>query len=64
MSNLVSTHDIKERINDFEKKITNSMLVIDGTTLSTVLSLPWLEERFFDVAKGAPSVCICRCSPT
>jgi phospholipid-translocating ATPase len=29
-----------------------------------VLSSPSLEERFFGIAKEAPSVCICRCSPT
>ena len=40
------------------------MLIIDGNTLSFILAIPSLEERFFAVAKDAPSVCICRCSPT
>jgi phospholipid-translocating ATPase len=40
------------------------MLIIDGSSLATVLSDTATEERFFDIAKNAPSVCICRCSPT
>ena len=64
MKDLTSALEIKQRIADFEKKITNCMLIIDGVTLSVILSLASLEERFFEVAKSAPSVCICRCSPT
>lgn len=40
------------------------MLIIDGNSLATVLSDLATELRFFDIAKNAPSVCICRCSPT
>lgn len=64
MKDLNSTIDIMQKLNEFEKKITSSLLIIDGTTLSVVLASPSLEERFFNVAKDAPSVCICRCSPT
>lgn len=51
-------------LSDLERKINDSMLIIDGNTLSVILSRPSVEERFFEVAKNAPSVCICRCSPT
>lgn len=40
------------------------MLIIDGQSLSIVLNNPKIEETFFQIAKDAPSVCICRCSPT
>lgn len=40
------------------------MLIIDGQSLSMVLSSQSLEQKFFSVSKDAPSVCICRCSPT
>jgi hypothetical protein len=64
MKDLNNANDIMQKLNDFEKKIANCMLIIDGNTLSAVLSSPSLEERFFGIAKEAPSVCICRCSPT
>jgi magnesium-transporting ATPase (P-type) len=51
-------------LNDLERKIDDSMVIIDGNTLAAVLSKHSIEERFFEVAKNAPSVCICRCSPT
>lgn len=64
MKELTSPVDIQNRLNDFEKKINQSLLIIDGQTLSVILSNSALEERFFDMAKLAPSVAICRCSPT
>ena len=42
----------------------NTLLMIDGQTLDLCLSNPRLEERFFRAATKAPSVCVCRCSPT
>ena len=38
--------------------------MIDGTTVDTILSQTKLEERFFQESTKAPSVCVCRCSPT
>jgi phospholipid-translocating ATPase len=38
--------------------------MIDGHTLDIFLSNKQLEEKFFSVATLAPSVCVCRCSPT
>jgi hypothetical protein len=64
MKELTSKVDVEQKLNDFEKKTQSSILIIDGHTLSTILSIPAIEERFFDIAKNAPSVAICRCSPT
>lgn len=38
--------------------------MIDGQTLDVFLSSRSLEEKFFTIATLAPSVCVCRCSPT
>ena len=51
-------------LGDLEANIFKQMLIIDGNSLATVLSDLATELRFFDIAKNAPSVCICRCSPT
>jgi len=64
MKDMTETSSVMLMLNDLERKINESMLIIDGITLATVLSRSNVEERFFDVAKNAPSVCICRCSPT
>jgi phospholipid-translocating ATPase len=57
-------HDINQSLNELEVNIHNSMLVIDGQSLGAILGTSSAEERFFEIAKNAPSVCICRCSPT
>lgn len=64
MKEEITDIDIQKRIEELERKINESMLIIDGGVLGMILSKPSLEERFFEVAKNAPSVCICRCSPT
>ena len=38
--------------------------MIDGDTLDIFLSSKQLEEKFFSISTLAPSVCVCRCSPT
>lgn len=43
---------------------TNTLLMIDGQTLDILLGDPVLEEKFLAAATQAPSVCVCRCSPT
>ena len=48
---------------DFERR-TNTLLMIDGGTLDLILANQGLEERFMRSASQAPSVCVCRCSPT
>ena len=64
MKDLTNAVDIHQKLDIFEKGIQNSMLIIDGATLSVVLYSPSLDERIFGISKDAPSVCICRCSPT
>lgn len=64
MKELTSKVDIEQKLNEFEKKTQSSILIIDGNTLGVILGLPSIEERFFNIAKNAPSVAICRCSPT
>jgi phospholipid-translocating ATPase len=38
--------------------------MIDGQTIDVILSDMALEKKFFSIATRAPSVCVCRCSPT
>jgi phospholipid-translocating ATPase len=51
-------------LEEFSRKATNSILMIDGQTIDLVLSDPKLETKFFTESTKAPSVCVCRCSPT
>ena len=60
---LTTVRDVEMRISEFEKQ-TNTLLMIDGTSLDVILSRATLEEQFFLAATKAPSVCVCRCSPT
>lgn len=49
---------------EFESIASKSVLIIDGYTLDNcIFKNPQLEERFFQLACSAPSVCVCRCSP-
>lgn len=63
MRDLESVRECEAKLSDFEPK-TNTLLMVDGQTLQIFLSNKQLEERFFIAATKAPSVCICRCSPT
>lgn len=51
-------------LTEFSKRASSSILMIDGGTLDIVLASPELETRFFTESAKAPSVCVCRCSPT
>jgi phospholipid-translocating ATPase len=64
MKEITSHSDIMLSLSELERKAKDLMLIIDGNTLAVVLSRSNIEERFFEVAKNLPSVCICRCSPT
>ena len=70
IKDVTNVTDLMRELNELEtkvvvdKKAAQVMIIIDGVSLSTVLSEVATEERFFDIAKNAPSVCICRCSPT
>jgi hypothetical protein len=37
MKELTTSVDIMEKLNEFEKRTANSMLIIDGNTLSVIL---------------------------
>jgi len=63
MRDLESIRDASAKLDEFEQK-TNTLLMIDGQTLELLMSESLLEERFFKAATLAPSVCVCRCSPT
>lgn len=55
--------EAEKLLSEFERK-TNTLLMIDGQTLDIMLSKASLEQKFWSAATKAPSVCVCRCSPT
>jgi magnesium-transporting ATPase (P-type) len=56
---------IEQHIKDVGPKIALTVLIIDGKTLDTILTVgEALEQTFFELAIKAPCVCVCRCSPT
>ena len=63
MKELKTQKEAELKLKEFETK-TNTLLMIDGHTLDLILQTRPLEEKFFSVATLAPSVCVCRCSPT
>jgi hypothetical protein len=63
MKELPSVKECEIKIKEFSSKSDN-VLMIDGITLDFIFSSKTLEESFFSVATLAPSVCVCRCSPT
>lgn len=57
--------ELKNSIEMFDKSNKlNTMLMIDGVALAKIFLNPELNQRFFEAASGAKSVCVCRCSPT
>jgi len=56
--------EAERKLDEFSKKATNAILMIDGSSLDLMLSVKHLEEKFFNESTKAPSVCVCRCSPT
>mmetsp|Transcript_4676 Transcript_4676/g.7949 ORF Transcript_4676/g.7949 Transcript_4676/m.7949 type:complete len:542 (-) Transcript_4676:46-1671(-) len=64
MRDMTDSFEAKKRLEEFSRKATNAILMIDGQTLDLLLQDKKLEERFFMEATKAPSVCVCRCSPT
>jgi len=63
MRDLESPREAEAKLTDFERR-TNTLLMIDGQTLDLFMSKQTLEEKFLAAATKAPSVCVCRCSPT
>ena len=64
MRDMTDPADVERRLEEFSRKATNVILMIDGTTVDTILSHKKLEDRFFIESTKSPSVCVCRCSPT
>ena len=64
MRDMTDPADVERRLEEFSRKATNVILMIDGTTVDTILSHKKLEDRFFQESTKSPSVCVCRCSPT
>ena len=60
----MNTISIENDLKNFRAKAYSNLLIIDGGTLKVIMSSIALEELFFEVSALAPSVCICRCSPT
>ena len=63
MRDIENYNEADRVLSDFERR-TNTLLMIDGGTLDLILANQGLEERFMHSASQAPSVCVCRCSPT
>jgi phospholipid-translocating ATPase len=61
---ITNKNNLHDRLNKEVGSLGNTVLVIDGTTLDTILSSDKLEKEFFEVAAACPAVCVCRCSPT
>lgn len=61
---ITSKNQLHDRLNRDVGSLGNTVLVIDGITLDTVLSGANLEKEFFELAAACPAVCVCRCSPT
>jgi phospholipid-translocating ATPase len=64
MRDLTDTFEAKKQMDDFGRKATTAILMIDGQTVDLILGDKKLEDQFFSTATKAPSVCVCRCSPT
>lgn len=64
MRDITEGFEASKRLDEYARKATNCILMIDGTTLDCILGQTKLEERFFAEATKSPSVCVCRCSPT
>lgn len=61
MKELTDPVEIQAKLNQFGN-MYDTVLVMDGITLSTALSECY--NLFFDAATKAPAVVLCRCSPT
>ena len=61
---LTNQRQSDRKLEEFSKNAAKLILMIDGQSLDLFLGNKRLEERFFQVATQAPSVCVCRCSPT
>jgi len=61
---MVDSFEVLKKLEEFSRKATTAILMIDGQSLDIILRDKKLEDRFFQEATKSPSVCVCRCSPT
>ena len=61
---MTSAKECDQALSRFSLSAEKLVLMIDGQSLDLFLSQKKLEEKFFTEATRAPSVCVCRCSPT
>ena len=64
MREITNPAEIVSKVNELIKSVKNTTVIIDGKTLGTILDYEEASDAFFHAAIQAPSVCICRCSPT
>lgn len=64
MRDMTDPDEVSKLLDEFSRKAKQSILMIDGGTLDICLKDKVLEEKFFKESTKAPSVCVCRCSPT
>ena len=65
MREIEDAAQVEMAIKETSPKILQTVLIIDGKTLDTILEgRNNLEQKFFELAIKAPCVCVCRCSPT
>ena len=56
--------EILDAEEELSKQIKNTVVIIDGKTLNTILQHQQACDTFFYLAIQAPCVLVCRCSPT
>lgn len=64
MRELTDRKVIMEHIKEVAHRVQISVIIIDGKSLDSIINSPDLEAAFFEIAIKAPTVCVCRCSPT
>jgi len=64
MRDLEDPWEASKRLELFSRNASKDILMIDGGSLDLLLKDKKLEEKFFMESTKAPSVCVCRCSPT
>ena len=63
MVQLTTVKSVLQSIKEFKMYAGSRMLMVDGNSLAIICSEDDLVTEFFEVAKQAKTVCICRCSP-
>lgn len=64
MRELGDKKEVLDHLKEFTNKVLTTVLIIDGKSLDTIFKHADCENLFFELAIKAPTVCVCRCSPT